>query len=282
MTDPLPSSPIVPGRTTTGGPLLHLTVAVAPMRTATMTTAGLARNTADWSSASVAAAETAGRLVTRRQTIAVTTRGLAALLIVLFIAPPSGTLPRGLGVRHSDASQRAPSGRGAPLYRSLWAPAQSIGRRTIRWLEARQQDRIGPSMRAGPRVGDSPRRSLPAGTGRCGVATASLSVVARSERRHEPKCDHHQHCQAPDREPPPLTLALGCSTVVTTMTNSRRPAGRRPGAGVPAAPGVEPRRRDRPTQAAVRAHLPPPPQRRTTRTSRAVTGVKGPDTRNER
>src|SRR5689334_1353949 len=189
MTDPLPSSPIVPGRTTTGGPLLHLTVAVAPMRTAIMTTAGLARNTADWSSASVAAAETAGRLATRRQTIAATTRGLAALSIVLSIAPPSGTRSRGL--------------------------------------------RFAAPMRA--------------------------DALRLAEARH---------CIAPAGPPPQSigrrTLALGCSTGVTT-TNSRRPAGRRPGAEsrLPAdsSPGAG---TDRPT-----------------RTSRAATGVKGPDTRNE-
>jgi hypothetical protein len=55
MMDPLPSSPIAPGRTVALAPEPQRTVAVAPIFTAIMTTAGLARKTADWSSASVAA-----------------------------------------------------------------------------------------------------------------------------------------------------------------------------------------------------------------------------------
>ena len=42
-----------------GRPVLQRSVAVAPMRTAIMTTAGLARKTADWSSVSVAASDAA-------------------------------------------------------------------------------------------------------------------------------------------------------------------------------------------------------------------------------
>ena len=67
MMEPLPSSPIDPGWTTAVDPSLHRTVAVAPMRTMIMTTAGLARKTADWSSDSVAASDTGGTVDTRRQ-----------------------------------------------------------------------------------------------------------------------------------------------------------------------------------------------------------------------
>src|SRR5262245_60153774 len=77
MMEPLPSSPIDPGRTTTVAPSLQRTVAVAPMRTAIMTTAGLARKTADWSSVSVAASDAAGTPTVRSHAIAATTRALA-------------------------------------------------------------------------------------------------------------------------------------------------------------------------------------------------------------
>ena len=77
MMDPLPSSPIDPGRTTAVAPSLQRTVAVAPMRTAIMTTAGLARKTADWSSASVAASDAAGTPAARSQASAGTTRARA-------------------------------------------------------------------------------------------------------------------------------------------------------------------------------------------------------------
>jgi len=82
---------MVPGRTTAGGPLLQRTVAVAPMRTAIMTTAGLARNTADWSSTSVAALDAAGRPAARMQAIAPTIRALAIVLIVPSLAPRAWT-----------------------------------------------------------------------------------------------------------------------------------------------------------------------------------------------
>ena len=65
--EPLPSSPIDPGWTTAVDPSLQRTVAVAPMRTMIMTTAGLARKTADWSSDSVAASDTGGTVAARTQ-----------------------------------------------------------------------------------------------------------------------------------------------------------------------------------------------------------------------
>src|SRR5882724_4706527 len=58
--EPLPSSLIAPGRTIVPSPDPQRTVEVALMRTATMTTAGLARKTADCSSASVAASDSSG------------------------------------------------------------------------------------------------------------------------------------------------------------------------------------------------------------------------------
>ena len=78
----------MPGRTTAVGPLLQRTVAVAPMRTAIMTTAGLARNTADCSSASVAASNADGRPAARRQAIAPITHMLAIVFIVLLQDSP--------------------------------------------------------------------------------------------------------------------------------------------------------------------------------------------------
>ena len=67
MMDPLPSSPIDPGWTTAVAPSLQRTVAVAPIRTMIMTTAGLARKTADWSSDSVAASGAEGAEAARTQ-----------------------------------------------------------------------------------------------------------------------------------------------------------------------------------------------------------------------
>jgi hypothetical protein len=64
-----------------------------------MTTAGLARNTADWSSASVAASVAVGEPAARRWAIAPTIHALAIVLIVLSLAPPAWTNPRGREVR---------------------------------------------------------------------------------------------------------------------------------------------------------------------------------------
>src|SRR5690242_6860050 len=96
MMDPLSSSLMVPGRTIAGGPVLQRTVAVAPMRTAIMTTAGLARNTADCSSDSVAVLATAGRpaasrSAARKQAIAPAIHALAIVLIVPSLAPRAWT-----------------------------------------------------------------------------------------------------------------------------------------------------------------------------------------------
>ena len=73
MMDPLPSSPIAPGVTAALAPEPQRTVAVAPIFTAIMTTAGLARKTADWSSASDAAsARAANPAITSHATIPIT------------------------------------------------------------------------------------------------------------------------------------------------------------------------------------------------------------------
>src|SRR6266849_2436857 len=96
MMEPLPSSPIAPASTTTPGPDPHWTVAVAPMRTAIMTTAGLARNTADWSSASVAAPDSTGPPPARSPTAAPTSTTFAVLDICSL--PDAGFLPS----RHRD------------------------------------------------------------------------------------------------------------------------------------------------------------------------------------
>src|ERR1700730_6825422 len=84
MMDPLPSSPIEPGWTTAVAPSLQRTVAVAAIRTMTMTTAGLARNTADWSSDSVAASDAEGTETAGKQVSTAITRARA----VVEIGPP--------------------------------------------------------------------------------------------------------------------------------------------------------------------------------------------------
>src|SRR5713101_6145177 len=81
MMAPLPSSPIAPGRIATVAPLPQRTVAVAPIRTAIITTAGLARKTADWSSDSVAASAAAGNLAARRPAAIPTSSAQALHLI---------------------------------------------------------------------------------------------------------------------------------------------------------------------------------------------------------
>src|SRR3984893_10026376 len=109
MMDPLPSSPIEPGWTTAVAPSLQRTVAVAPIRTMTMTTAGLARKTADWSSDSVAASDAEGTEAARKQATKAITRARAAVEIVPSLdlsrrlprsIPLLGLepLPRGVGV----------------------------------------------------------------------------------------------------------------------------------------------------------------------------------------
>src|SRR2546425_4554606 len=103
MMEPLPSSPIDPGWTTAVDPSLQRTVAVAPIRTMIMTTAGLARKTADWSSASVAESDTDGRPAIRRPPSAAITwaripldlpRRLQGAIPLLVLEP----LPRGVRV----------------------------------------------------------------------------------------------------------------------------------------------------------------------------------------
>ena len=84
--EPLPSSPIDPGWTTAVDPSLQRTVAVAPMRTMIMTTAGLARKTADWSSDSVAASDTGGTLAARRPASTAITGARAVVEIVPSLA----------------------------------------------------------------------------------------------------------------------------------------------------------------------------------------------------
>ena len=82
MMDPLPSSPIDPGWTTAVAPSLQRTVAVAPIRTMIMTTAGLARKTADWSSDSLAASGAEGAEAARTQARTPITRARAVVEIV--------------------------------------------------------------------------------------------------------------------------------------------------------------------------------------------------------
>src|SRR5712664_966408 len=81
MMDPLPSSPIDPGWTAAVAPSLQRTVAVAPIRTMIMTTAGLARKTADWSSDSVAASDAEGTEAARKQASTPITRTRAVVEI---------------------------------------------------------------------------------------------------------------------------------------------------------------------------------------------------------
>src|SRR5882672_682976 len=91
MMDPLASSPIDPGWTTADAPSLQRTVAVAPIRTMIMTTAGLARKTADWSSDSVAASDAEGAEAARKQA----STPIAKTRAVVEIGPPLD-LPRRL------------------------------------------------------------------------------------------------------------------------------------------------------------------------------------------
>src|SRR4026209_3046850 len=105
MMAPLPSSPIVPGRTTVAVPPLHRTAALAPMRTATMTTAGLARNTADWSSASVAASDGATRPAARTYAIAPRIIALALVLMGPPQAPAAWTRRGGCKVRGQGSAR---------------------------------------------------------------------------------------------------------------------------------------------------------------------------------
>src|ERR1700730_8741366 len=92
MMDPLPSSPIDPGRATALAPSLQRTVAVAPIRTTIMTTAGLARKTADWSSDSVAASGAGGAEAARKQGSTAITRPRAVVEIVPSLRLPAGSL----------------------------------------------------------------------------------------------------------------------------------------------------------------------------------------------
>src|SRR5213593_4806578 len=123
MMEPLPSSPIDPGWMTAVDPSLQRTVAVAPMRTMIITTAGLARKTADWSSDSVAASDTDGKMAARRQASPAITRARAVVEMVPSLRLlDAWTRPRGLAVRGRawglSPDHAAPCGASLPrLYR---------------------------------------------------------------------------------------------------------------------------------------------------------------------
>src|ERR1700682_5931105 len=101
MMDPLPSSPIDPGRTTAVAPSPQRTVAVAPIRTMIMTTAGLARKTADWSSDSVAASDAGGTAAARKPVSTPITRARAVVEIVPSLHLPAGSLNAATRARDS-------------------------------------------------------------------------------------------------------------------------------------------------------------------------------------
>src|SRR5215471_9359586 len=103
MMDPLPNSPIAPGRTAVVVPSVQRTAAIAATRTAIITTAGLARNTADCSSASVAASGAAGTPMARSQAAT----PMAKALIVATAPPPVRAGP----VEIDAGSGRPPSPR---------------------------------------------------------------------------------------------------------------------------------------------------------------------------